>query len=219
MIYNILVIIVVLASLQLISWISKGKFTVKSIYTNLLSFLKNDFKEMFKSDTQGVLLYLKLSRSVSFYISVILFIIMALSGFLPFLFMGTSISGLALVIHVTAAPLFCMAYAVFIVLSAFQYKFEDDDYMFIFKRKMLVETENFESVKSIFILKTVFWISAALSIPVIASIILSLYPIFSTYNMDNLIIVHKYSVLIFTISFVIQVYYSIILRTQDKNYS
>jgi hypothetical protein len=217
MIYNILVILVILISLQLNSWLMKREYTFKSIYLYFLFFLKDDFNKIFKSDTREVLSFLKLIRLMSFYASVILFFIMASSGFLPFAFIGTGLTGFALVIHVTAAPLFCLSYAILIVLSAFQYKFEDDDYMYIFKRNILGKSVKIEPVKSFFILKTMFWISAAISIPVIASIILSLYPIFGTSGMGILITVHKYSVLIFTISFVIQVYYSIILRVQAKN--
>ena len=152
-----------------------------------------------------------------FFASVLLFFIMASSGFLPFIFMSTSLSGLALIIHITAAPLFCLSYAIFIVLSAFQYMYDEDDYIYIFKRKMLRKSGDIKPVQSLFLLKSTFWISAAISLPVIGSIILSLYPIFSTSEMDILLIIHKYSVLIFTISFVIQVYYSIILRMQEKN--
>lgn len=217
MIYNLLVIIVILISFQLIGWIKKRKYTLKSLYINFMFFLKDDFKTMLNSDTRGILSYLKLIRSMSFYTSVILFIVMASSGFLPLVFMSTSLTGFALVIHVTAAPLFCVTYAIFIVLSAFQFSFQNADYLFVFNRNSIYDSNELEAAKDNFILKSAFWISAALSIPVIAAIILSLYPIFTTYEMDSLIDVHRYTVLIFTISFVIQVYYSIILRIQDKN--
>ena len=217
MIYNILVILVVLISLQLLNWIMNRQYTLKSIYNNFLLFLKYDFKKISKSKNQSVRTYIKLIKSMLFFASVLLFFIMASSGFLPFIFMSTSLSGLALIIHITAAPLFCLSYAIFIVLSAFQYMYDEDDYIYIFKRKMLRKSGDIKPVQSLFLLKSTFWISAAISLPVIGSIILSLYPIFSTSEMDILLIIHKYSVLIFTISFVIQVYYSIILRMQEKN--
>lgn len=217
MIYNILVITTIVISLLIISWISERKYTFKSLYINFLLFIKDDFILLFNSETRGVLSYLKLMRLMSFYSSAILFIIMALSGFLPFVSMGTSLSGLALIIHVTAAPLFCLTYAFYIILSAFQYKFEYDNYLFVFHRNSIEGSSEFEAAKDNVILKSAFWISAVVSVPVIISIILSMFPIFSTSGMHYLTDLHRYSVLIFTISFVINIFYSIILRIQDKN--
>jgi hypothetical protein len=216
MIYNILVILVIVFSLQLAGIIKSREYNLKFFYFRFLTLLKSDFKRMKDWKKERVSDSLGLLRSLTYYISVFLFLTMAASGFLPFVFLENSLTGLALLIHVTAAPLFCIAYAVFILLSAFQYQFGHNDYLFVFKRDSIDDSEKYEHAKDSLILKSAFWISAAVSVPVIISIVLTLYPVFGSDTMESLTSIHGYSVLILTISFVIQVYYSIILRTKDK---
>jgi hypothetical protein len=216
MIYNILVILVIVLCLQLAGVIKSREYNLKFFYTRFLSYLKTDLKKIKDWKKGRVSDSLSLIRLISYYSSVFFFLIMAASGFLPFIFLGTGLTGLALLVHVTAAPLFCVAYAVFILLSAFQYQFGKNEYLFVFKRDTIDDSVKYEYAKDSLVFKTAFWLSAAVSVPVITSIILTLFPIFGSEAMDSLISIHGYSVLILTISFVIQLYYSIILRTRDK---
>jgi hypothetical protein len=216
MIYNILVILVIVFSLQLAGIIKSREYNLRFFYGRFLAYFKTDIKKIKGLKKEKVSDIFDLLRTLSFYSSFLLFLIMAASGFLPFVFLGTSLTGFALLIHVTAAPLFCISYAVFILLSAFQYQFGNTEYLFVFKRDTVDDLEEYEYAKDSLVLKSAFWISAVISVPVIISIILTLFPIFGSDAMVGLTTIHGYSVLILTISFVIQVYYSIILRSKDK---
>ncbi len=215
MIFNILVILVIFFSFQLAGVIKSREYNLKFFYNGFLSQLKGDLKKIKSWKTNNIKDSLSLIRLVSYYISVFLFLTMALSGFLPFVFMEKNLTGFSLLIHVTAAPLFSVTYAVFILLSAFKFQFGKTDYLYVFKRDTIDDSKEYEHAKDSLVLKSAFWISAAVSVPVILSIILTLFPLFGSDEINSLISLHGYSVLILTISFVIQVYYSIILRTKS----
>jgi len=139
-------------------------------------------------------------RRLSLGITAILFILLALSGFFPVVFLGMHLTGWLLIFHVTVAPFFVLSLAFTALLYAKikQYSNKDVDYLKGAKKTASI------NVSYLFWSKTGFWLFLLFSLPAVFSILLSMYPVFGTYGQHFLLAVHQYSVLmLFIISTVV----------------
>jgi hypothetical protein len=73
---------------------------------------------------------------------VILFIILALTGIIPVVFLGEQISGLLLIIHVTIAPFFAVALMLTAIFWAHFQQFDHSDFIYVKYLRIKKEGQN-----------------------------------------------------------------------------
>ena len=128
-------------------------------------------------------------RHFLFGFSILLFVIMAVSGLLLPLFWQPT-TGLLLLAHVFIAPFFALAVTLSIGLFAHKLQFTSADYQFLQNRQKA------QKQKMIFLKKIHFWLFVPAVILNIGSIVCAMYTLFGTSGQDWLINIHRYSALV-----------------------
>ncbi len=141
---------------------------------------------------------LSISRKAFYFLTVLCFLVLAITGFLPVVIWGSPISGLPLILHVTLAPLFAISLTVVTVFWAYHHRFNRSDWQrllqWIRKEKSTVLQANPNVWQ-----KICFWLIVVLSVPVLISVILSMYPLFGTAGQKFLLHLHGYTALLMLI--------------------
>ena len=187
--YSILSIITIAASLYwLFNFLKKNEFSLSGVANNFWNELKFSTSKLKGMRSNNFGTNLKLFKRFFYLSTFFLFILMALSAFIPVL-LGTNLSDIFLLVHVTAAPLFSIFLAIAIILFAHSNRFNKDDLK-----------ENGDEPKIKFnqsgYLKVIFWLFALFSVSAMISIVLNMFPIFGTEGQVYLLDVHKYSTLL-----------------------
>ena len=139
-----------------------------------------------------------IAREFLFSMSIVLFFIMAVSGFL-FPLLWQQMDGILLFTHVLIAPFFAVSVTLSVAFFANKLQFNSDDYKYLFAKT--------KSVKHIieFWKKFSFWLFAVAAILNLGSIVLAMYPALGTSGQNWLLNIHRYSalaLLVFTINYV-----------------
>ena len=130
-------------------------------------------------------------RSIVYASTLLCFLLLAVTGFVPILFVGDHLTGILLVIHVTVAPLFALSLSALGLLWAHALRFDREDWRILHgvgKAGIGKETIRFAS-------KMAFWLTLLLSLPLMLTVILELFPLFGTEGEEFLIRLHGYSAL------------------------
>ncbi len=154
-------------------------------------------------------------RGLFYVITLLLFVILACTGFLPILLFGGHLTGVMLLVHVTAAPLFAVSLACLALLWAHRQRFTEEDWETLrnlIGRRQL-EQEHLQDL----IRKTCFWLILFFALPLILSIILGVFPLFGTEGQETLVLLHGISALIVTLIAVIHTY-SLTRHSQRRPY-
>jgi len=133
--------------------------------------------------------------------------VMALTGFVPFIILGTPLGGFALMLHVALAPVFAVLAAIFVVSRADAHSFDKNS------AKFLTTKKHKESLADEFWTKIFFWFMAIFAL-LVAFMVFSMYPIFGTIGQDKLLNIHRFSsvaLFIFIILFTLR-----LVRLQTK---
>ena len=138
-------------------------------------------------------------RKLVFLLALFCFAILAVTGFVPRVVFGETISGWWLFIHAIAAGVFAACLAVLAVLWADKNRLDKNYWPWLNRilnrqPKSTTPPEKYELW-----LKICFWMILALSLPVILSAIVSMFKIFGTYGQDVLLQIHRYSTLLLSI--------------------
>ena len=129
-------------------------------------------------------------------LAIVLFTTLALSGFLPLL-VGKHLSGVLLVLHVTAAPVFALLLAAWAVLQAHRHRFVAGDAAIL---RSLVQARNFRAFfGSQTAAKLFFWLALVMALPLIFSILLRMLPLFGTAGQEALLQWHRFSAFFFAL--------------------
>ena len=194
--FRILSIVVFIVSfVWIFKYLKKNKISFKDVLDYYLIELKNSFGNLKTIKSKSITEKFRSLRSIIYLVTILAFLIMLITGFLPLLFTGSNLTGILLMIHVSVAPLISITFAILVVLFAHSNRFDGDD--------IVISTED-ESTKKIVYkssayLKINFWLIGIFSLPSMASIILSMFPLFGTEGQINLLEIHRYSVLIISI--------------------
>ena len=142
-------------------------------------------------------------RSLTYQMVVLLFLLLAASGFLPIIIIGGHLSGVLLIIHLIVAPVFCVLYALSIILWVNTQRFHGEDWTYLVSLKGIRKNNNKVGsvLTKMFWQKIYFWLFMLASLPAIMAIILSMYPFFGTTDNEFLMQLHRYSTLIMFIVF------------------
>ncbi len=131
-------------------------------------------------------------KKLSYFIAVICVFLLGATGFATYIITGKPLSGFLLVLHVTVSPIFAIAMTLSILLSV---------------------NEKYSSATNRIRIRVCFWLVVILTLIIMSSIVLSMYPIFSTDAQDILLNLHLTSALLF---FIIGIYQSYLLLTSSS---
>lgn len=135
------------------------------------------------------------------------FIVLTFTGFLPILFTGNSMTGVLLLLHVLASPVFAICITIVCVLWAHDHRFRKEDWQtlkLVAQRKK--DSKFFKQIDNVG-QKTTFWLVVILSFSVILSILLGMYPIWGTNGQEVLLHLHGYSALFLVLAAAAKFYY------------
>ncbi len=144
------------------------------------------------------------------------FVVLAMTGFYPTLVLGKHISGYLVMVHATFAPVFAVCLAVLAVMWARRWRFTSGDWP-LFERLVRWATSAKSPVadtydqSSGFGKKISFWLIIFLALPLILSIVLSMFPLFGTHWQELLLGMHRYTALVFAMVAILHTYF--IIRT------
>jgi cytochrome b subunit of formate dehydrogenase len=195
----ILIITVIGSSVWLYITFKRSNMTVNKLWRTV----REEFSvfKKFREDQAGQV-FVKLRKS-TYLLTLIFFLVLALSAYLQVMIWGGPLTGWLLIIHVTAAPLFAISLMLNILVWPQQKRFNQQDWYYLRqilrqKKILLLRSNDVE-----FWNKLIFWIFMLGAIPAILAIVLQLYPVFGSAGMENLLSVHRYSTLILFVTVVI----------------
>ncbi len=155
-------------------------------------------------------------RKLVYLLALLCFVILAVTGFYPTIILGEHISGYLLMIHATFAPIFAICLAVLAVMWASNCRFNRNDlpwFQRIVQRITLVKSADEETVdKGSIGQKISFWLIIFLALPLILSIVLSMFPYFGTYWQELFLFIHRYTALVFALTVIVHTY--LLMRTK-----
>lgn len=151
-------------------------------------------------------------RRMAYGLSVAFFLLLGLTGFLPVLILGDRLSGTLLIVHVTVAPLFALCLCALALLWAHRLRFDEEDWQFVLEPAHRKAPRLERRVR--LALKVGFWLVLLFSLPLMGSIILSLFPLFGTEGETLLIRVHGYSALLFLAASIAEIHLTILYVQQ-----
>lgn len=177
----------------------------KLVYLLMLLFIKQ------KLNLVGVL------RKLVYLLALLCFVVLAVTGFYPTIILGEHISGYLVMVHATFAPVFAICLAVLAVMWARNCRFTHSDWPWfqrIVQRVTLVKSTGEEThCKSSGLgQKVAFWLIIFLALPLILSIVLSMFPLFGTHGQELLLNVHRYTALVFALVGIVHIY--LVIRTK-----
>ncbi len=175
-----------------------------STWKAVAGFLWGDIKSAIRFRTESGRKGIAVVRLIVYRLTIICFFILALSGFLPIVFLGEHLTGTLLIIHVTIAPLFALLLAAIALLWAHRFRLGENDWRCFVKLWRLQIPE--KDVLSRCLLRAGFWLILLTSLPLILTVILGLYPLFGTEGVDLLMSLHAYSGLVLTLLALMQIY-------------
>lgn len=127
------------------------------------------------------------------------FAVLALSGFIPIIFFGGHLSGIVLIIHVSAAPFFVFSLMLFLLFRAHFQQFDGDDFTALKALWEKGKRADWKKMPVQTIDKLLFWLFAVIALPAILSMIFSMSPFIGTEGQQWLLNLHRYSVLLLLI--------------------
>jgi hypothetical protein len=138
-----------------------------------------------------------------------LFLILAITGFVPALFLGSHLGGMLLVIHVTIAPVFAIALSALALFWAHRLRFDAADWRIV-EGALRWEFPGKDALVR-FALKVGFWVVLLMSLPLMLTVILGLFPLFGTDGEALLIRLHGYSALLLLLTALGELYLIILI--------
>lgn len=145
-------------------------------------------------------------RKLVFLLALLCFAALVVTGFVPMIFLGKSITGWWLMIHATAAPVFAACMAVLAVLWAEKNRL-DKNYWPWLNRILNRQPKSIASPeKHELKLKICFWVVLVMSLPVILSAVLSMFKLFGTDGQELLLQVHRYCTLLLSLFAIVYLY-------------
>jgi cytochrome b subunit of formate dehydrogenase len=148
-------------------------------------------------------------RKLVFLLGLFCFVILVITGFVPRLFLDRAIYGYWLMVHATVAPVFSVCVACLAVMWGHNCRL-DKNYCpwlnTIFRRqpKSTTSPEKYELCR-----KVCFWLIICLSLPVILSAVVAMFPLFGTHWQELLGQIHRYCTLALALLVIIYLHLSV----------
>jgi hypothetical protein len=151
-------------------------------------------------------------KKLAYLVASVCFLVLFVTGFGPRILLGVPLSGWALMIHATFAPVFAVCVAFLAASWAWQCCFSATDWswvvrFFTLKWKGLLADCDLGW-------KLSFWAMIILFLPVSLSIVSSMFPIFGTHGQEVLFQIHRFSALVLSLVALVNIY--LVLRARCK---
>ena len=160
-------------------------------------------------------------RKLVYLVALLCFVVLAVTGFFSLLVLDEHISGYLMMIHASFAPVFAVCLAALAVMWARDYRFTSSDLpsaQRIIERLTLVISREQQAPagRPGGAQKIAFWLLISLALPLILSIVLSMFPLFGTHHLEFLLALHGYVALVFGIVAIVHTY--LVVRAQFDYY-
>lgn len=157
-------------------------------------------------------------RRLVYLVALLCFVVLAVTGFYPLLVQGKHISGYLMMIHATFAPVFAICLAVLAVMWASPCRLDKSDFPLmqrILKRFTKLNIPSKPIPKSSLLgQKITFWLVIFLALPLILSIILSMFSLAGTAWQELLLATHRNVAIVFAIVVVVHTY--LLIRARKR---
>jgi cytochrome b subunit of formate dehydrogenase len=158
-------------------------------------------------------------KKLVYLIALLCFCVLAVNGFFTAVVLGRSISGYWIMLQTTAGAVFAVCVAVLAVMWARHHRFNQNDWPWlqrILKRIIRLKTaNNIPAGKSRLGQKITFWLLVVLALPLILSMVSSMFPLFGTHWQELLLELHRYSALLFVLVAIVHIYLVIRARMSE----
>jgi len=169
-------------------------------------------------------------RKLVYLLALLCFAVLFITGFYSKLIYGTTISGYWLMLHATFAPIFAICMAILAVMWAHDCRLDKRYWPWLQRilrvgcamhtTKIMVGDAHPTSAnvavpeKHELAQKICFWLIVVLALPLILSIILSMFPLFGTHWQELLADTHRYSALLFALVVIVHTYLMVIIQAK-----
>jgi cytochrome b subunit of formate dehydrogenase len=156
-------------------------------------------------------------KKLVYLVSLVCFVVLAITGFWPLLVRGEHISGYLMMIHATFAPIFALCLAVVAITWAGENRFTAEDCPWV--RRLLrratrlhVPADEKPWACAVLGYKATFWLLIFLALPLILSIVVSMFHLLGTDWQHLTMAIHRWTGLVFAIVAVVHTYLAIRIR-------
>ena len=152
-------------------------------------------------------------RKLVYFVALLCFVVLAVNGFYPSVVLGEPISGYWLMLQVTAGGVFACCLAFLAMMWAQHCRFNGSDWQWLQHilrwqtASKKLPPERFRPGQ-----KIAFWLIVLLALPVILSIVLSMFGLFGTDAQEFLLHLHRYSALLLVMAGVVFIYLALSRR-------
>lgn len=153
-------------------------------------------------------------RKLVYLLALLCFVVLAVTGFYPPLVLGKPLSGYLMMVHATAAPVFAGCVAVLAVMWTHNCRFDKNYWPWLQKLLQREPANTDTGEKFELTQKICFWLIIILALPLILSIVSSMFPIFGTHWQELLLNIHRYTALAFALVAIVHTY--LIIRVKMK---
>ena len=159
-------------------------------------------------------------KKLCYLLAALSFVILAITGSYPLLIQGEHISGYLMMIHATFAPIFALCLAILALTWASHFRFAKDDcpcLQRLLRRvtRLRIPVPEGQCQWTSVGQKAAFWAVVALSLPLILSILLSMFHLFGTHWQELLLAIHRWTAVVFGIAVILLTYLTIRIRLAE----
>jgi cytochrome b subunit of formate dehydrogenase len=156
-------------------------------------------------------------KKLAFLVAAFCFLVLALTGFWPVLVRGQHISGYLMIFHATFAPVFAVCLAVLALTWAGAHRLSASDCPWVLRllrhtTRLSVPAQDTPWSGSLLVNKATFWLLLFLALPLILSIIVSMFHILGTDWQYITLAIHRWTGLVFVITGVVFAYSAVRIR-------
>jgi cytochrome b subunit of formate dehydrogenase len=153
-------------------------------------------------------------RKLVYLLALLCFVVLFITGFFLKLVLGQTISGYWLMLHATFAPVFAICVAILAVMWAYNCRFNKKYWLWLQKILQQDMTDRTIPQKYEFSQKLSFWVIIGLAVPLILSIILSMFTFFGTHWQELLADTHRYIAVVFALAVVVHTYLMVLIQAK-----
>ena len=159
-------------------------------------------------------------KKLIYLLALLCFCVLAVNGFYAAVVLGKSVSGYWIMLQTTAGGVFAVCVAILAVMWARRHRFNEGDWpglRRILERITLARNAGEEPLNRSGCLgqKITFWLLVVLALPLILSMVSSMFTLFGTYWQELLLEVHRYSALLFALAAIVHIYLVIRARMSE----
>jgi cytochrome b subunit of formate dehydrogenase len=164
-----------------------------------------------KSSLLGVL------KKLCYLVAMVCFLVLVITGFYPVLVKGEHISGFGMMVHATFAPIFALCMAILAITWAGANRFTAADCPWMSKllrrvTRLQVAADDGPWRCSLVLYKAAFWLLLFLTLPLVLSIVISMFHLLGTDWQHTTLAIHRWVGMVFVIVAIIHTYLAIRLR-------